>query len=451
VDGPRNLPRRQQTLRAAIDWSYQLLEPSEQRLFASLSVFAGGWTIDAAQAVGHDSAPESSVAAVLAALLDKSLIRLTDSGAAPRFVMLETIQSYAREQLARSGALEPCHERHAMYYVALAEQSEEPLAGAEAGIWLDRLDQEHDNLRTALSWALDNAAEQRLALALRLCSVLGRFWRMRGYLREGRRWLERVLATTGPHPPALRAKVLWSAGILARMQGDLTAAAELLGEALTLYNGLDDTLGIALALTSLGTLSFEQSDYDRAQTCFEESLTRYQQLGDTRRVGIALNNLGNIAYKKGDLEQAEARYRAALELLTGDAADQQMIALIMTNLGEIARLHKNYRQACQLLAESAEIYRTLNDNQGLLLCLNNLAEIAIDLGHAELAAELLGAMEALYEQLDAVRSPDQASDYERQVAAVRSQLDARVFEAAWRRGRTLPIDDVLKRAVGDDI
>jgi non-specific serine/threonine protein kinase len=450
VDGPRNLPQRQQTLRTAIDWSYQLLEPSEQRLFARLGVFAGGWTIEAAQAVGYDAAPESSVAAVLGALLDKSLIRLADSdAAAPRFVMLETIQSYARERLASSGALELARWRHAEYYLALVRQAEEHLTGAQSSVWIERFDQDHENLRDALSWALEHGdqVERRRDLALRLCSVLWDFWYARGYLSEGRRWLAGVLGASAGAVSAARARALHGAGVLARTQGDIPAALALLDESLALSKALHDQPGVARSLNSLGVLAFNQSDYDRAQAYFEESLCVHRALDDQRRVAVTLNNLGNIAYKKGETQRATELYEASLTLLRGPFAHPPTIALVKSNLAEVARVHKEYRRAIRLLYESAAIYRELNGSEGVMLCLSNLVEIAIDQGQPVLAAGLLGAIDALYEQIGAVRSPEVARDYEREMTAAQAQLDAATFAKAWRQGRSTPIEQMFAQAL----
>lgn len=450
VSGPRNLPERQQTLRTTIDWSYHLLSPAEQRLFAGLGVFVGGWTLAAAEAVcGALVETEAALVDVLTALLDKSLIRPMESAAPPRFVMLETIRLYAHERLAESDAGARLHWQHASFYLALVERAEPELAGAQAGEWLDRLAQEHENLRAALTWLLSGAdqLERRLEQALRLCAGLWRFWWLRGYLHEGRRWLDQTLARPEPVDPALRGRVLRGAGVIARTQGDLAAATALISEGLKIAKVLDDTLGVALAVNSLGVLFFNQSDYEQAGRHFAESLTLYQALGDQRRVAVALNNLGNIAYKSGDLDRAGELYLAGLRILTEDVVDQQTLALIKVNLGEIARVRKAYSEAVALLYESATIYSELNGLEGMLLCLNNLAEIAIDQQHGLLAARLLGAEDALYERIGAVRSPDLAADYARQVAALHQQISQIEATTARLEGRATPIDQILSQAL----
>ena len=455
VAGPRNLPQRHQTLRATIDWSYQLLDAHEQRFFACLGVFAGGWTMAAAEAVWHTGADgEAVLADALATLLDKSLVRqFEDRNGEPRCGLLETIRAYALDQLRTNAFMETVCRRHAEYYVSFVERAEQELSGAQSSIWMDRLDQEHENLRAALSWAL--AAEgadtgaPRLELALRLCGVLWRFWWVRGHLSEGRHWIEAALARPGAAAPDRRAKVLHGAGVLARAQGDLGAAETFLGEGLALWKSLGDTIGVARGLNSLGVVCFNRQEFDRALELFQESLVLYRELDDTPSIATILNNLGNIAYKQGDLQRAAAYYTEGLELLQGHHTNRQKVALIKANLGEIARGRKDYIQAVRLLHESATLYHQLNEVEGMLLCLNTMADVAIDQLYAELAAHLLGVADGLYERIGAVRSPEQANDYERQVAAARGQLSPGAFTAALSQGYSTPVDQILAQAIDE--
>ncbi|HEX6292033.1 MAG TPA: tetratricopeptide repeat protein [Herpetosiphonaceae bacterium] len=448
VGGARNLPARQQTLRTTIDWSYQLLDAEEQRLFARLGVFVGGWTIAAASAVCNESGDRRlSVEAALVALLDKHLVRrIKDEAGEVRFAMLGTLQSYALERLAACGEIEQVRRSFAAYYAGLVAQSEAALAGSEATARIDHLDQEHENLRAALAWAFTDAEPSRLEIALDMCSVLWRFWWLRGYVGEGRHWLDRALAQRYGSS-AVRAKIVYGSAILARMQGDLVSATAHLTQSLHLWKDLDDRAGIALALNSLGVVAFNQSDYDRARPFFEEALTLYRELDDTNRVATALNNLGNIAYKQGDLHRATQLYRDGLLLLQDDSTNKRTVALIKTNLGEIARLRAEYLEAARLLHAGATIYLELNDIENILFCLNNLVELAIDLGQGDLAAQALGAADALYKRSGAARSPDQARDYERQVAAVRRQVPHDVFEIARLQGCSATLDQIFTQSM----
>jgi predicted ATPase/DNA-binding XRE family transcriptional regulator len=265
--GGRDLPTRQQTLRGAIDWSYQLLEASEQTVFMRLAVFVGGCTLEAAEAVASELRSENeelrnhlrddslfnsqfSVLNSIEALLDHSLLQYAEAvDGEARFTMLETIREYALERLEASGEEDMLRRQHAAYYLALAEGAEPQIQGAEQATWLDRLERDHDNLRAALSWALAAGATE---IGLRLAAALGEFWWPLGHVSEGRRWLAAALAGSGPATAAARAKALYRAGELAYGQGDYGVATTRLEESLTLYRDLGDKWGTACALRGLG-------------------------------------------------------------------------------------------------------------------------------------------------------------------------------------------------------
>lgn len=450
VGGPRNLPARQQTLRTTIDWSYRLLDDDERRLFARLGIFVGSWTLQAAKAVCNSAGDLAlPLEHALASLLDKSLIRQVEGwDGSERFTMLETLQSYALERLSAKAEAEPIHWHHAEYYLSLAEEAEGALAEGVATDWIKRLDQDYENLRAALTWAFDGAEAPRIEQALRLSSALWRFWWIRGYVYEGLRWLSRALDHSEvDHYPYLCANLWYGSGVLTRMHGDLPQASVYLNESLQLWKALNDRYHIALTLNSLGVVLFNQSEYDRAGELFAESLLLYQELGEPNRVAIALNNLGNVAFKQGDLERAATQYYQALQLTEGDQSHKRTVALLKMNLGEIARLRKEYIQAATLLHEAVVVHLELNDIENILFCLNNLVEIAIDQGQYALAARVLGAAEALYEQSGAARSPLEAEDYDRQVAVVRDWLAVDAFELAWSQGGSAILDELITDAI----
>jgi tetratricopeptide (TPR) repeat protein len=220
-----------------------------------------------------------------------------------------------------------------------------------------------------------------------------------------------------------------------------------LNESLQLWKGLNDRYHIALTLNSLGVVLFNQSEYARAEKLFAESLLLYRELNEANRVAIALNNLANVAFKQGDLERAAMQYYQALHLMEGDQAHKRTVALLKLNLGEIARLRKEYAQEATLLHEGVVVHLELNDIENILFCLNNLVEIAIDQGQYALAARVLGAAEALYEQSGAARSPVEAEDYDRQVAAVRDWLAVDTFELAWSQGRLAILEELITDAI----
>ncbi|MBV9787984.1 MAG: tetratricopeptide repeat protein [Chloroflexi bacterium] len=448
VAGPRDLPPRQQTLRTTIDWSYQLLSAQEQRLFNRLGIFVGGWTIPAAQALFDQADKAVSVDLVLAALLDKNLIHLIeDVEGTPRFVMLVTLQAYAIEQLELSGEIEAIRERHAAYYLNLIEHAEALLVGVHETPWLSRLATEHENLRAVLSWAFAGEDSARITIALRLCGVLWRFWWVRGYVHEGKCWLDLALSRLAHAQPPLVAKIMYGSGFLARTGGDLAAAERYFTQSLQLWKEQQDQAGIAHALNSLGVLAFNQYSYDQARALFEESLVLYQALADHKRVAMVLNNLGNIAYKQGDLERTTQRYEAALRLLEQTGAQPSAVALIKANLGDTARLRGQYSQAVCLLYEGVMIYLEHNDVENTLFCLNNIVDIAVDLQQDELGAQLLGAADALYAQSGVAKLPEIVPCYERQSATLRDRLGAAAFIAAWSEGHAAQLEPLIARAM----
>ena len=294
IGGARDRPPRQQTLRAAIDWSYSLLDDREQRLFARLAVFAGGCTLEAAEAVGDLAAvsPDGGAASVLdctASLIDKSLLRRTDPAAhpGPHLRMLESIREYARERLEESGEEAIVRRQHATYFLALAEHATAELSGPGRSDWLNRLEDEHDNLRAALRWAKDRGEAR---IGLRLAVALGRFWELRGYLSEGARWLAELLAMAEEGEPELRAAALRIAGSRA-FASDTSSAAELTEQSLALYRNLADERGAAEALYQRGLVAFYQADYERAADCLAEGMALARGLGDASLVNRSLWSL----------------------------------------------------------------------------------------------------------------------------------------------------------------
>jgi predicted ATPase/transcriptional regulator with XRE-family HTH domain len=365
--GGPDLPERQQTLRATLDWSYTLLDPAEQQLFARLGVFAGGWTLEAAEAICHPNGA-LEVLQGMGALLENSLLVRLSGGAEPRYGFLETLRDYAREQLVALGEDEAVQRRHATYYLALVEAALPEITGPRPVVALERLEEEHDNMRVALRWALrtDPYAERRASagasaradpsdpgepvavtpldeasiqerheVGLRLAGALWRFWVLHSHLTEGRRWLEAALAQGGPAAPELRAGVLRGAALLVLEHNDLPRSIALCEEAAALYRALGDARGIADIANQLGNAVREQGDYARATALYEESLVWCRGADDRLGVAIALNNLGTTARYQGELERAAALYAESLALRR-PFADQRGIAMTLRNLGDVA-------------------------------------------------------------------------------------------------------------------
>ncbi|HYP20585.1 MAG TPA: NB-ARC domain-containing protein, partial [Chloroflexia bacterium] len=283
--GARDLPDRQRTLRATLDWSYDLLSDTERLLFARLAVFAGGWTLEAAEGV-YELGDEAEVLELMSALVDKSLVqqRAIDRHE-PRFAMLETVREYALERLEESGESEVLHRRHAAYFLKLAEEEERASQGPLQRAWLDRLETEHDNLRAALSWSLTSQGDTEMGL--QLSGVLSHFWYVREHHSEARMWLQRALERPSG-AIAARAKVLVGAGRLAWFQGELRRGDALLEEGLALYKDLGDDAGAAFTLLVLGRITVSQGDRKRGATLVQESLASFRQQGNEWAIARAL-------------------------------------------------------------------------------------------------------------------------------------------------------------------
>jgi predicted ATPase/transcriptional regulator with XRE-family HTH domain len=403
TDGAQDLPPRQRTLRGTIAWSHDLLEPSQQALFARLGVFRGGWTLEAAEAVCR--APGDRPGAVLeglTALVHQSLVQVDEQpDGEPRLRMLETIREYARERLAASGEEATLHRAHAVYYLALAEEVAPALAGPEPGRWLARLEREHDNLRAALRWAQDSAEP---ALGLRLAVALTRFWHLRGHLSEGRRWLEELLACDGgghsTEMATVRAKALNAASALAwRQQGDHGRAAALSEESVALWRELGDKQGLARALGNLANaLANLGGSHERVVTVVEESLSLWRELGDKAGIAFALTQLGQVFSERGDLQRATALLEEALALRR-ELRDKGGIAHTLNVMGIVFRHQGAYERATVLLEESLALRRDLRHRSGTAWALCDLGIALQEQGQAGRAVAPLEESLILFREL----------------------------------------------------
>ncbi|MBV9787915.1 MAG: tetratricopeptide repeat protein [Chloroflexi bacterium] len=376
--GARDLPTRHRTLHAAIDWSYALLEPEEQKLFARLAVFTNGWTLDLAEticrAVGD---PSLDVLAGVAALVDHSLlVRAAGPDDQQRFAMLATIREYALAQLTQHGELEALRRSHAHAYVAFVEVAYPFLCGPQQHIWLRRLRAEHDNLRAALSWTI-NAGE--LEHALRLAIGLWEFWAVQGAITEGRRWMAQLLDRDGRRYPALWAEALHAGGKLAFYQGDYAQARSLLGDALAAHQALDNTAGIMDSFNSLGQLAREQGDYAQAQALHEQSLRLAEALNDDHILGHTLMYLGQNAIHAGDPEQAQ-RYVGDSIDSDDEPNDPMGMAVATSALGSIAYLRQDYPRAARLWQQCLGYCQIVEDRLRMTRALCRLGDATLRLG-----------------------------------------------------------------------
>ncbi len=482
-DGARDLPARQRTLRATLDWSYKLLTPEEQSLFTRLSVFVGGFTAADVEAVCGGE-PRLDEAAGVESLLNKSLLRQI-SGAAgePRFMMLETMREYAQEKLVERGETNFIREQHARYFLAFAERAALELTGLSAAEWHNRLESHHDNLRSALRWCLANDHDG--LTSLRLVNSLHHFWWTRGYLSEGRAWLSAALRLNGASAPTqLRADVLRGAGGIAYQQCGYAAARTFYREALDIYQYLGDQHGVARTLLSLGDVEMSVGDYETCESLFQQGARMLQAIGDILGYAHALDFLAWCVLRgRGDYTQAAAWFEQALTLFH-QTSDMNGIALVYSGLGEIALRHEDFEQATQLLEQSLGLRRQLGqmwgiaatlgslalvaqfqgdvqramallsdsllirkeigDPGGMAWCLEKLAEIAhIDQDDGR-AARILGAAAALRASVHSIIDPNDQPKYDRLIARVRSWLGDDIYEAVWMEGKAMSLESLIE-------
>jgi len=432
--GAPDAPERQRTMRATIEWSYDLLEAHDQNLLMRLAVFAGGCTLEAAESVCGD---DLDVVDGLASLTDTGLIRVEGTDEAPRFAMLETIREYAAERLEESGEVEELRRRHADYFLELAEEAEPHLRGSP-GDWLDRLEREHDNFRAALDSLEASGAGET---ALRLAAALWRFWYLKGHLAEGRRRLESVLPTDGP-PTAARAKALNGAAVMAVNTGDGEAAKLRAGEALALHRELGDAWGAAYSVFMLGAA---EDDAGTAQQLYEESVRVFREHGDEHSALLASRNLAVIYADLGDAARARALYEDNLRRARATHNDR-LEASTLGALAMIALDDGRVEDAASMLRSSLRLHGELRDVLDTAVDLCRYANVLARQGRAATAARLLASFDALGDEVG-VRRSGVVEMNEATLAAVRTQLDDAAFTETWRQGLELTLGEAMTLAV----
>jgi tetratricopeptide (TPR) repeat protein len=488
--GARDLPERQRTLRATIEWSYALLDEGEQLLFGRLAVFSGGRTLEAIEAI-CDALGDLLVDAFdgISSLLDKSLLRQEEGpNGEPRFVMLETVHEFAREKLEDSAEAQEIKRAHAQYFLTLAEEAYPELRGPDQLEWLERLEAEHDNMRAALSWSLER---NEVEVALRLGGALWEFWSMRGYHSEGRRWLEAALATYGRGSPEVRAMALAGVGLLAWDQGDLDRAQEACEEGLQLlaheeareaseaklnllgYLGwvawqreehgkaqqlFEERLAlsqekkadwaIADSLLCLATVSHSLGGSERATELYEQSMDLLREQGDKLSLAHCLNNLGMVAYSQGDLGRAAQVTEESVALFRELGARD--VAFGLCNLGWIALLQDDLGRAADLYRESLSLSWEIGLNPLVQSALEGFACLAGAKGEAERAVRLWGAAQTLHETKGILRDTDFLAEADARISAVRFGMGEEAWEEAWRKGRALTLDEAVSYALEEE-
>ena len=381
--GSRTALPRQQTLRATIDWSYELLPEAECKLLCRLSVFINGWTLAAAEQVGSDKAiQKNQILDLLTRLVDKSLVIMEEQKKGARYHMLETIRRYSWEKLPELEEPATIRQRHLAYFVSLAEAAEAKLRGAKQVVWLDQLEVEHDNLRAALEWSLSRG---EVELSLRLAGSLWLFWYLRGYWREGREWLQRTLAERGGEETApARIKALCGAGWLADESG---REAPLYEEGLVLARPVNDSWAAAFCLRGLGAMAANQGNREQAMALLDESLVLFREIKDSWGIALARFNQGWVIFEQNKYQRAERVWQESLSLFR-QSGDRWGMAVSLGALGLIARLGNDYERATSLSKESLSLFQELADKAGIAQSLLRLAHVALRRDEFEQAATL---------------------------------------------------------------
>jgi predicted ATPase/DNA-binding SARP family transcriptional activator/DNA-binding CsgD family transcriptional regulator len=494
----RTAAARQRTLRATLDWSHDLLSEAERVLFRKLSVFAGGWTLEAAESVcSGGGVEEKDVLDLLGALVDKSLVVAgATTGGAVRYRMLEPIRQYAQELLEQGGHAEQVQGQHGTFFLALAEEAEPELAGEHQGVWVERLEGEHDNLREALSWVLERGEGRT---ALRLVAALWRFWFLRGYLSEGISWMERVLAEGEPAASPSRVKALEGMGWIFQYQGDQVRAKTTYEEMFELSRELGDKGNVATALNSLGTVAAQQGDNERARnllqenlevieeleeegdpatplkkfyvfnllgylaineegdyargaTLWEESLALAKEVGDDHSIGTALTSLGHVALLQRDFERVKVHSEEALGFAHElGSAGVEIAPSNLINLGLASLGLGEHERAMGSFEEALVMSQDMGRTPQVIEALEGMASLAGARGKAAHAARLWGAAEAAREVTGiSAFTPDELALHEPHLALASSQLGDQAWQEALAEGQAMSLEGATVYALTEE-
>jgi predicted ATPase len=481
--GARDLPQRQQTLRAAMDWSYDLLNAAEQKLFRRLSVFVGGCSLEGVEAVCDTKSDlDLDLLDGMASTVDKSLVQQVEqANGESRFVMLETIREYALEKLEASGEEALTKRAHAAYCLVLAEEEATEQSDAEGAEWLERFALEHDNFRAGLEWLTETGDAE---WGLRLGAALFRFWETREYLAEGRVRLGKLLKLAGAAAPTkARARALFAAGVLTGEQGDYAPADTLIRESLDIARLLRDKQGVAVSLNALAVFARDRGDVAVAHSLFEESLVLWRELGDKKAVARSLSNLANVVKLQGDYARARSLYAECLSIFRGlgdrtgiawslnyegdvardqgdsaaartlyeqglaifrELGDRWGIAGTLADLGSLAREQRNYPGADSLYRESIKIFRELEHKRGIARLLECFACSAAAQLEAERSLRLAGAAAALRQSIGAPLTPAEQAKLESTLDPARQVLTNTAGATAWLEGWAMPVEEAVE-------
>src|SRR5918998_468874 len=446
--GSRTAMPRQRTLHATMDWSHELLSQKERALFRRLSVFAGGFTLKAAESVcAGEDLERNEVLDLLSHLVDKSLVIMWEDRTGTRYRLLETIRQYGKERLEEVGEAAHVRERHAGYYLAVAEEAEPALKGERQVPWLERLEREHENLRATMAWLLDRGESEEAA---RVGWALWLFWGIRTHLAEGRRSMERALSARGSvaMSASARAKALFVAGMMSNYQGDHLSAEPLVQESLRLFKELGDKLGTAYALSNAGYVALGRGRYQQAIAVIEDAADLFLEEGEKWGAAIELGFLAVAWRNQGDHERAKRLAERGLAI-SREIGERQATTSALYTLAILAQTEGEDERARDLFEEGLKLSAELGNEADVAHCLEGLASMYGAEGKIVRAARLWGAEETLLEKLeDAVYTyvPDRAL-HRNQVAAAGSQLDEAAWTAAWNEGRAMSLEQAVEYAL----
>ncbi|NMB87075.1 MAG: XRE family transcriptional regulator [Chloroflexi bacterium] len=441
TSGSRIAPSRQQTLRATLDWSYELLTETERELFRQLSVFVGGFTLEALESVAHLDSNQSILDA-LSRIVDKSLL-LVEQQDQTRYRFLEPIHQYAREKLNKTGESNLIQDRHLNYYLRVATEAEPYLFGAGQQGWKNRLERDHDNLRVALAWSLES---NQTEAGLKMAGALAWFWHSKGHLSEGSLWLEKILASGIDTQGKERAKALRASSILSTDTGDYIRARAFAESSIKLYREIGDNRGAGLVFADLGASLHYGGKEEEAIESFEESLRLLQATGERWGVAYARVRLGDTWFRMGDTTRAATNWEESLRLAQ-ELGDHYLMAWSLGGLADVARLHANYKRATGMLKETLSLYQSSGDKFGPPFSLEALGLVAAALGDMKRAVRLWGAASAWRQAINEPLSLIYQRDYATSVTQARTQLGEEVYASAWSEGQAMSPEQAIALAL----
>jgi predicted ATPase/DNA-binding winged helix-turn-helix (wHTH) protein len=446
ADGWRTALPRHRTLRSMLDWSYDLLTEREQAMLRRAAVFVGGWTLEAAEQVCvGDGIETSDVVEQLTSLVDKSLIMTDEQATVTRYAMLETVRQYALDRLRESGEVAQWRGSHLACFVALALEFNKEVMGTKQEAWVARIASEHDNLRAALAWSTESNSLEGLRLAV----ALDAFWRIRGFLAEGRAWFARLLDVVPINlRTRLRARGLYAAALFAILQADYAAGKALLQESLVLFREIDDPRNVAYALDSLAYLAIEQGEYPEAEARAREAVDLLRARASREGLCFALIHLAIALRWRGEWAAAYELYEQSL-VIAREFGTPWEIGTALREIGLAECDEGRCDIALQHLAEAMTILHGLGDRPGVIESLEALAGVAAATAAPRRAARLWGAAHALQQDMGGARSVHQKLIYERQVQAVRATLTVQAFDQAWEEGRAMTLYDAVRHALDE--